>query len=444
MIAKLSNKRKIDKKTIISIGFILILILMTFILLINSDKFETLDMSITHKLQRGYLSESIKEKSKPIFLKIVFFLNSVTSPYIIIAIIFNFYTVYDCFMLVNILSLDYMICYILNIIYFKPPYQLVGDIDINENNEINIFFCGYGWGFPSEECIIMTSFYLSIWKILNKYSIKYTQRQKIIKYFFLIIILIVLFIFALGVLLIGYYYLSQILASFLIGLIIYLIIFETNFFNLLDGKKFLLSINKKYLYFIIVYFIAFIVLSISYIIQRLLFNAEYIMCKPIDDHPLVLPKSGKYSYIDGNYIMLFLFLGNIFSVIGIVIDIKYTYGGDEYSYLQFNFTQESENLLDNNSSQGSFNEIHITKETMWNHTDLVTSIFRLIIVLILTTICLLLHFLISLSLDVRIVLFLRILLPITLFSLGIFFYFKLILRLMRLTNHTLDSIISDS
>ena len=168
------------------------------------------------------------------------------------------------------------------------------------------------------------------------------------------------------------------------------------------------------------------------------------MCKPIDGHPLVLPKSGKYSYIDGNYIMLFLFLGNIFSVIGIVIDIKYTYGGDEYSYLQFNFTQESENLLDNNSSQGSFNEIHITKETMWNHTDLVTSIFRLIIVLLLTTICLLLHFLISLSLDVRIVLFLRILLPITLFSLGIFFYFKPILRLMRLTNHTLDSIISDS
>ena len=36
-------------------------------------------------------------------------------------------------------------------IYFKPPYLNLDINHENDNQDIKIFYCGYGWGFPSAE-----------------------------------------------------------------------------------------------------------------------------------------------------------------------------------------------------------------------------------------------------------------------------------------------------
>jgi hypothetical protein len=328
--------------------------------------------------------------------------------------------------------------------YSKPPYQLE---DKNDKNEVEIYHCGYGWGFPSEECIIMTSFYLSIWKILNKYSINYNQNQIKIKYCLLLFIFLLIFVHSFGILLMGYYYLSHIIMSNLIGIMIYLLILESNFINLLNGDAFIQFIKNKYIHYIIVNLFIFVFLSFLYIIQRLSFNNKYKICETATNEK-IFAKSGKYSYIDGNYIFVFLFLGNIFAVLGIIADINWTHGGVEANYLQFNFIQESEEVSDNRSrsSDSSFNySINITKETIWNNTSLLISLLRLIIVIFFLGICFIPYFLVDLTnSNITLILFIKILLPSIIFYLGIFYYLKPFLRLLKLTNYTLESILRDN
>lgn len=448
MIATISKKNNslIDKKILILIGILLIIITIILLILINSETFKESDLKITNGLQNSLIKT--KNNSISIFIEVVHLLNNIHFPYVIIAIIFNFYNIYDCFILVNILSIDYIIAFCLKLIYFEPPYHLG---DKNHNNEVKVYYCGYGWGFPSEECIIMASFYLSIWKIImNKYSINNKKTEKLIKYTLLAAFIILLIINSFGILLMGYYYLSHIMFSILTGIIVYLFIFQSNFIDLLNGKAFISFIKDKYIHYLIANLSIFVLLSIFYIIENIIINnnnTKYDICNSVGNKK-IFSKSGKYSYIDGNYIFVILFLGNIFAILGIIIDIKWYYGENQSNYYHFNFSEDSEEFIDNNDSKGSrdsFNgSINITKETIWNKTPLLISILRLIIVILFFGICFIPYFLVNLTnSNIILILIIKLLLPTIIFFLGIFFYFKPILRLMKLTNFTLESILDD-
>ena len=179
MIAKLSKKNKssINRKAFIIVLSLIIIINIILFLFIKfkPNYFIELDIEITKYFQDLLVKRSIN--STPLFIKIIHILNDIYIPYILIAIIFNFYTIYDCFLLINVLSIDYIISFCLKMIYFEPSYS-----NLNINNETNIkdikvFYCGYGWGFPSEECIVLISFYLSLWKITTKLSIYFDNRS---------------------------------------------------------------------------------------------------------------------------------------------------------------------------------------------------------------------------------------------------------------------------
>jgi hypothetical protein len=208
----------------------------------------------------------------------------------------------------------------------------------------------------------------------------------------------------------------------------------------------LVFINNKYIHFIILNLIIFIIISIIYIIAKYIPNDyQDEICKSLEEKKEKIFKSQKYyNYMDSNYFFVVLFLGNIFPILGIKIDINLIYKGNESIYLQSNFPQEWEEIIDSGSHESFAESINITKETLWNRTPLLISFLRLIVVLLFFGICFTSYFLIQFEYsNLLIILSIKILLPIILLLLGIFFFFKPILKLMKLTNFTLESILDD-
>ena len=442
MIAKLSKKNisYTNKKIFIIILSLLIIINIIYFLFIifKPNYLEDLDIEITKYFQDLLVKKS--DNSIPLFIKIFHIINDIYTPYILIAIIFNFYTFYDCFALINMLSIDYIISFCLKMIYFKPPYLNLDINHENDNQDIKIFYCGYGWGFPSEECIVLISFYLSIWKITTKFSMYFDKTHKIIKYFLLLLFLILVFINILGILLIGYYYLSHIIFSIITGIIIYFVIFESNLINLLDGKEFISFIKNKFILYLIINLSIFVFCSIFFSIERLIRKDSNKNNKCISNDNNI----NYFNYIDGNFIYPILFLGNIFGIIGIYLDFTCSHRGDENKFYQLNFPQKLDDLMES-FNRGSFSSsIDITRETFWNKTSMFAYILRLIIILLFCGICFIPYFLINFTnSSTAIVLFIKFLIPIILLFLGIFFYLKIFLRLIKLTNTTYESIIDD-
>ena len=441
MIAKLSKKNKslIDRKIfIIGLSLLIIISIILFLFIIfKPNYFIELDIEITKYFQDLLVKKSIN--SIPLFIKIVHIINDMYTPYILIAIIFNFYTIYDCFLLINVLSIDYIISFCLKMIYFGPTYRYLIINNENDNQGVRIFYCGYGWGFPSEECIVLISFYLSLWKISTKLSIYFDNNHKIIKYFLLLFIIMLTFINIFGILLMGYYYLSHIIFSIITGIIVYLVIFESNLINLLDGKEFISFIEDKFILYLIINLSIFVFFSIIFAIERLIGEDgnKKDKCESIKEKNF-------FNYIDGNFIYAITFLGNIFGIIGIYLDFTCSHNGDKSKFYQLNFPQEWEDLMDS-FNRGSFSgSIDITRETIWNKTSIIIYILRLIIILVYCAICFFPYFLINLTnSSIALVLFIKFLFPIILLFLGIFFYLKIFLRLVKLTNRTYESIVDD-
>ena len=388
MDSKLSSKQisnTMRRKFLLIISLILISVEIVLFILIKTEVTKTIDIEITIDLQKKLLDT--KENSTNFFLEFNQYLNNIYAPYFLISIIYNFFTVYDCFILVNVLSINYIFSFLLKLIYKKPSYKYF-NINNSDSDDIKIYYCGYGYAFPSQESIIAVSLYLSIWKIMNKMSFKYNKKKKIIKYILLSIFISILFFYNFCSLLDGYYFFSHIIFSVIFGFIVYLIFFESNFFNLLNGNEFMNFLNKYYLLYIIINLSLFVLFSIIYIIERVTISKDY-------NYGICTDKNGKefnqrekyYSYIDGTFVFNILFLGNIFSMVGIILDLKYKHKGNNYTYYTDNFTQEYEELINEKNQESFGHSIHIIKDTVWNNTSLLISFLRLIIVIVFCWVC---------------------------------------------------------
>lgn len=130
------------KKVLLIILIILISIEIVIFVFIKLEKIKQLDIDITTNMQKDYIGEKLK--NVPILLFITHILNDIYTPYVLISIIFNFFTVYDCFILVNVLSINYIFSFIFKLIYFKPSYKY---FDENAKN-FQIFFLRIRMGIP--------------------------------------------------------------------------------------------------------------------------------------------------------------------------------------------------------------------------------------------------------------------------------------------------------
>ena len=178
---------------------------------------------------------------------------------------------------------------------------------------------------------------------------------------------------------------------------------------------------------------------------RLLYSDDnkFSICETVDgdEH---FKKSGKFSYLDGTFCFNVLFLGNVFSMVGIMLDLKFIYKNNDITYYQMNFPQEYEEL-NNTYKKESFNcSINITKEVEWNNTPIGISLLRLLIVLVFCWTCFFPYIFITLNKShIVLILGIKIFLPPMIFFMGIFFYLKPLLEKIYLTNTTLNSISED-
>ena len=123
-------------------------------------------------------------------------------------------------------------------------------------------------------------------------------------------------------------------------------------------------------------------------------------------------------------------------VIGIILGVKY-----EYNYYfeqklniwtQYNFESDYEISFEE-EEESLTSIISSNDKKQWNNTSFLLSLFRLIFILEITFGCL--YSFLFLKFEIFIVdLFLKYIFPLNLFSLGLFYWYKLLLKYLKVTN----------
>ena len=109
---------------------------------------------------------------------------------------------------------------------------------MNDENTI-IYYCGEGWNLPSTEMIISVVFYLTLWNLFFDYKDKnyVTKTNKFFKFLLLCIIIAFNITNLIVLTKIGYYLFSHLIFSAILGILIYIFIFETNIIKKYNSKE---------------------------------------------------------------------------------------------------------------------------------------------------------------------------------------------------------------
>lgn len=427
------NVQRINKK-ILYISLSLFLILFLLFILIKVEIFKSMDFSIQKSLQPDY--PYINNKI-PRDIYIIHRLNKIYIPYSLIIIINNFSNIYKTFNLFQILSVACYISCILKFIFFK--------IIMNDENSI-IYYCGKGWNMPSTEMIISVVFYLTLWNLFFDYKDK-NYVTKINKFFkFLLLCIIIAFNITNLIVLtkIGYYLFSHLIFSAILGILIYIFIFETNIIKKYNSKEFCSFIKKKFELYIIINFLLVILTFIPYNIERHIKNNNQPECIPIQGSFFYKSKSPFITYVDDTYSLISIFFAHIFVVVGIKCELAFFFGNNIQNFEQYHFGVNIDDLNLEKELKNNTGSIIVTRETEWNNTSIIKSLIRLIITFILAGICFLPYYSIKTNgVDFSTIFLVKYFLSYALFSFGITFLYKIIFRIFRLSNEILGSILND-
>lgn len=442
MITHEIKRKPQPRKKFIFITLSLLVIDFIFFILIKCDVFNNPDNKIRTSLQASATKISL-------FPKIIHYFNHFFIYYSIIIIINNFSNIYKVFMLFHILSISVYVSALIKFIFYKASFNVLS----NYGGGL-IYYCDYGWTLPSTEIVTSVSFYLSLWKLFfdssneDKNNDESIIKKAIFKYFFLVIVIAINIVNMFGIAKIGYYFMSQIIFSIILGVIIYLFVFETNIIWLNDGQVLINFIREKFNLYIIINFLLTIISFIPFIIEINMSQNEndkkFSQCRSINGSSL-FDKSGNYkSFIDGTCVLLSMYIGHIFLMIGYKFEVGYIFEGDSNVYYQFHFPISVDDMKIETDNMDNTGSIVLARDTEWNNTSGFICFLRLIATFGLSAICFIPYFVIGINSNEFGLLFLvKYLLCFALFSSGISLLFKVILRFMKLTNETLYSILSD-
>jgi hypothetical protein len=427
------NIQRINKK-IVYISLSLFLILFLLFVLIKVEVFKSMDFSIQKSLQSDY--PYINNKI-PRDIYIIHRLNKIFVPYSLIIIINNFSNIYKTFNLFQILSVACYISCILKFIFFK--------IIMNDENSI-IYYCGEGWNLPSTEMIISVVFYLTLWNLFFDYKDKnyVTKTNKFFKFLLLCIIIAFNITNLIVLTKIGYYLFSHLIFSAILGILIYIFIFETNIIKKYNSKEFCSFIKKKFELYIIINVLLVILTFIPYNIERHIKNNNRPECIPIEGSFFYKSKSPFITYVDDTYSLISIFFAHIFVVVGIKCELAFFFGNNIQNFEQYHFGVNIDDLNLEKELKNNTGTIIVTRETEWNNTSIIKSLIRLILTFILAGICFLPYYSIKTNgVDFSTIFLVKYLLSYALFSFGITFLYKIIFRIFRLSNEILGSILND-
>lgn len=422
--------QRVEKKNIyISLGLFLLDLL--FFILIKSNVFESMDLSIQESLQPDNSNNKIT--TIPTSLKLVYYFNKILFPYSIIIIVNNFSNLYITFILFNILSLCCYISSILKFIFYKTII----------NSKGIIYYCGEGWNLPCTEILISVLFYLSLWSILFKG--KKSRIKKILKNIFLVLIIVINIINAFCLAKIGYYLFSHIIFSVILGVLIYVFIFETNIIKGHYPKEFCKFIKNNFEKYMIFQIVLLVIAFIPYIIERNVKDNEIIECKSIYNYFYHKNKSAYITYVDDTFALLSVFFGHFFVTIGIKCELVFVFKNHIQNFEQYHFGVDVDELNMERELKNNTGTIIVTTDTEWNNTIKIKSIIRLIITFALSFVCFLPYFLLGKNEDIDFsqIFLLKYSCSFALFSFGITFCFKFLFKPLKLSNEILGSILND-
>ena len=421
--------QRVDKKYIyISLGLFLLDLL--FFILIKSNVFESSDFSIQESLQPDHTNNKIT--TIPTFLKCINYFNKIYFPYSLIIIINNFANIYITFILFNILSLCCYISSILKFIFYKAI--------INPNGII--YYCGEGWNLPSTEMLISVLFYLSLWNI--SFKGKESRNKAILKNIILVLIIVINIINAFCLATIGYYLFSHIVFSAILGVLIYLFIFEANIIKDHGPKEFCKFIKNKFEKYMIYQIILLVFTFIPYIIERSVKDNEKAECKSINNYFYHKNKSPYITYVDDTFALISVFVGHFFVTIGIKCELVFVFKNHIQNFEQYHFGVNLDELNMERELKNNTGTIIVTTDTEWNNTIKIKSIIRLVVSFGLSFVCFLPYFALdNEDIDFSQIFLVKYSLSFALFSFGITFCFKFIFKVLRLSNEILGSILND-
>ena len=442
MFAKLAERAPTLQKKYFIFNLFLLVLEFIFYILIKNDVFLKIDKNIRENLKSSSLSTNYQIQ---LLQKIFFYFNNKFTPYIIIIIVDNFSNIYNTFILINTLSFIYYISAILKFIYHE--------INSISNND-NFFYCGFGFNLPSTEIITSIVIYFALFKLFisnknsNNYNkIKYAKLKTITKIFIFIIIIVINVINIFTVILNGYYFFSHVLFSVILGIAIFLLLFEINIIDLNNGKKFIKFLKNYFGKFALFNIFLLIISFIPYIIERKIFF-EALACNSNykNDFFYYFQNNNQIykAYIDGSFCLISFFFANFFLSLGYKFELSYLFQNDAKIYYQFYYAIvfDENNLFSNDSSNSG--TIMLTNETQWNNTSFIKSFLRLIVNFVLASVCCIPYFIINQAeKKFQVVFFVKYFFPLVLITSGIGFWFKLILKKLHLTNAALINILKD-
>ena len=307
-----------------------------------------MDLSIQESLQPDNSNNKIT--TIPTSLKLVYYFNKILFPYSIIIIVNNFSNLYITFILFNILSLCCYISSILKFIFYKTII----------NSKGIIYYCGEGWNLPCTEILISVLFYLSLWSILFKG--KESRIKKILKNIFLVLIIVINIINAFCLAKIGYYLFSHIIFSVILGVLIYVFIFETNIIKGHYPKEFCKFIKNNFEKYMIFQIVLLVIAFIPYIIERNVKDNEIIECKSIYNYFYHKNKSAYITYVDDTFALLSVFFGHFFVTIGIKCELVFVFKNHIQNFEQYHFGVDVDELNMERELKNNTGTIIITQQ----------------------------------------------------------------------------------
>ena len=402
MFRRKSSKKK--KESSSPILFIVIFFTLLSIPFIYKLYFATYIRKYTSNLFKINILQEYKLKLHEIYF--VLFNKYYLQIFIPLLLVYNYSNVYKTFILLISLQFPMIIAQILNLLTVN---NIKKEKDVNDE----LLYCmGYPlflWN------LVFNSDYNSerIYNSISNRSVDKEQKgnnNKSIIYLILVIIFILLE-YILNYLLFND--VDKIIFDAIIGLVSYLTLFylfklETN-----SPRQFKKIIEFKLVHYFLI-FLFFNLFFIIFCIQILNNNEDKI-----------------------DIIKKYVFRYSLTSiVVGTILGAKY-----EYNYYfekklniwaQYNFETDYE-ISDEEEEESLNSIISSSNKKQWNNTSFLLSLIRLIFILGITFICF--YSFIFLNFDYFILdLFLKYILPVNLFSIGLFYWYKLILKYLKVTN----------
>ena len=434
-----SNNKRIEKHYLY-ICIILFLFEILFFILIKNEVFKSSDFLIQSSLQPNLSDNKVNEYTIPKFITFIYYSNKIFVPYIIIIIVNNYSNIYNIYTLFNILSICCYISCMLKFIFFKMIK--------NDDETTRIYYCGKGWNLPSTEMIISVVYSLSLWKFFFSYNYKKfidKKTTKIIKYIILGILIIYYIINLIILAKIGYYLFSHLIFSAILGVLLYLFIFETNILRHYNSKEFCIFIKNKFERYMIIYIFLVLITFLPYILQRKKNSYD-----PPDPHPIKGASFYKNCttfrrYVDDTFSLIAIYFAHIFVVLGIKCEHAFYFRNNILNFEQYHFGVNFDDLNLEEEPKNNSGLIVVTRETEWNNTSFFKSTIRLILSFALSGICFLPYFLAKKEDGVYFsyIFLVKYFCSYALFSFGITFVFKIIFRILHLSNEILGSILDD-